>query len=255
MSLEENYAMEKELDEREKINKKHVATLMELAEAEDEEQRKQFTNTRTFKSGATRDTDKGKLDYDGFLSPLVLKRYAEYMHKCRVQSDGKVRDSDNWKKGIPSSVYMKSMWRHFMDVWSWNFKKGRLENISYNEIKEQEDSLCAVIFNASGYLHELLKVNLMHKDQGLELKKNKILGRRLGPLGIYEEWVNGSWRTSKDQECTNIWNVNSKPIEECPSYISPPREQALALMELARERAKYIRFPTVTPSGEAFKCK
>jgi len=34
---------------------------------------------RTFDTGATRDTEDGKLDYEGFLSGRVLKRYAEYM--------------------------------------------------------------------------------------------------------------------------------------------------------------------------------
>ena len=53
---------------------------------------------RTFDTGATRDSDNDKLDYEGFLSPLVLRRYAEYLHKHRKQSDGKIRTSDNWQK-------------------------------------------------------------------------------------------------------------------------------------------------------------
>ena len=32
---------------------------------------------RTFATGATRDTEVEKLDYEGFLSPVVLKAYAE----------------------------------------------------------------------------------------------------------------------------------------------------------------------------------
>jgi len=36
---------------------------------------------RTFASGATRDADDHKLDFEGFLSPFVLERYAQYMHK------------------------------------------------------------------------------------------------------------------------------------------------------------------------------
>ena len=71
---------------------------------------------RKFNTGATRDVDNDKLDFEGFLSPTVLIRYAEYMHTHRKQSDGALRDSDNWQKGIPKEVYMKSMWRHFMDV-------------------------------------------------------------------------------------------------------------------------------------------
>jgi hypothetical protein len=107
---------------------------------------------REFETGATRDNDANKLDYDGFLSPLVLKRYAEYLHKHRVQADGKIRASDNWQKGIPLSAYMKSLWRHFMDVWT----RHHYPSVKFPDMELQE-ALCAVIFNASGYLHELLK--------------------------------------------------------------------------------------------------
>jgi len=111
---------------------------------------------RTFDTGATRDTDTSKLDFDGFLSPLVLKRYAEYLNKHRVQADGKLRDSDNWQKGIPITAYMKSLWRHFIDMWT--FHRGY--NPKSDGAFEFEESICAVIFNASGYLHELLKADI-----------------------------------------------------------------------------------------------
>lgn len=104
---------------------------------------------REFTTGATRDTDDTKLDYEGFLSPAVIKRYAQYLNKHRVQADGQVRDSDNWQKGIPQDVYMKSMFRHFMDVWGQH--RGEVGEDTLQE------SLCAVIFNASGYLFELLR--------------------------------------------------------------------------------------------------
>jgi hypothetical protein len=103
---------------------------------------------RQFDSGATRDTNDGKLDYEGFLSPLVLKRYAKYLHKHRTQSDGNLRDSDNWQKGIPLAVYMKSKWRHFMSTW--------LVHRGWSK-EDIEESLCAEIFNTSGYLHEMLR--------------------------------------------------------------------------------------------------
>lgn len=104
---------------------------------------------RVFDTGATRDTDEGKLDYEGFIDPSVLKRYAEYMHVHRVQSDGTLRDSDNWQRGIPKSAYMKSMFRHFMDAWL--FHRGRYVQADF------EDVLCAIIFNAMGYLSVILK--------------------------------------------------------------------------------------------------
>ena len=103
---------------------------------------------RTFDTGATRDSDDGKLDYEGFLSPLVLQRYGEYMHRHRIQADGEMRDSDNWQKGIPKDAYMKSAWRHMLDWW--------MEHRGYPSREGLEDAICALIFNAMGYLHTCL---------------------------------------------------------------------------------------------------
>lgn len=102
---------------------------------------------REFDTGATRDSDTDKYDYEGFINPLALERYAQYMNKHRVQADGKVRDSDNWQKGMPISAYMKSMWRHMMAAWK--------VHRGYPDEANLEESLCAVIFNAFGYLTEL----------------------------------------------------------------------------------------------------
>jgi hypothetical protein len=38
---------------------------------------------RQFISGATRDSEEGKFDYEGFYSPLVIKRFSQYMNKHR----------------------------------------------------------------------------------------------------------------------------------------------------------------------------
>jgi len=108
-----------------------------------------MSKIRTFQSGATRDTEQGKLDYEGFLSPIVIKRFGEYMNKHRKQKDGKLRDSDNWQKGMPTDAYMKSMWRHFQDVW--------MEHRGFESRHGIEEGLCGIIFNAQGYLHEILK--------------------------------------------------------------------------------------------------
>jgi hypothetical protein len=110
-----------------------------------------------FETGATRDSSDDKLDYEGFLSPAVLQRYAQYLHKHRTQADGKQRDSDNWQKGIPRQKYMKSMWRHFMDTWFYHRELVPSPDIRTGETSTQEEALCALIFNASGYLFELLK--------------------------------------------------------------------------------------------------
>lgn len=104
---------------------------------------------RTFTTGASRNAEDGKLDYDGFLSPTVLRRYAEYMHRNRRLADGSLRDSDNWQRGMPEEVYRKSLWRHFVDVWT-------LHRSGAND-DALEDALCAVLFNASGLLHEVLR--------------------------------------------------------------------------------------------------
>jgi hypothetical protein len=110
---------------------------------------------RQFDTGATRDTDEGKLDYEGFLCPYVLKRFGEYMNKNRVQADGNVRDSDNWQKGIPLDAYMKSAWRHFHDLWT-----------AHREGDDVQEHICALMFNVMGYLHETLK-----RDRGGDRKE------------------------------------------------------------------------------------
>lgn len=103
---------------------------------------------REFETGATRDIDVDKLDYEAFLSPLVLERYAQYMHEHRVQSDGSLRNGDNWQKGIPIESYQKSLIRHVMDCWKlW---RGR------SNPDDIEEALCGILFNASGYLFQLL---------------------------------------------------------------------------------------------------
>lgn len=104
---------------------------------------------RNFETGATRNSDEDKYDYEGFLSPLVIERYGAYMHKHRIQADGKLRDSDNWQKGIPKDAYIKSAWRHFLDWW--------MEHRGFPSREGLEDALCALLFNISGYLHEILK--------------------------------------------------------------------------------------------------
>ncbi|MCP4900921.1 MAG: hypothetical protein GY906_28470 [bacterium] len=104
---------------------------------------------RKFDTGATRDSDDSKFDYEGFLSHPVLVRFAEYMHSHRVQADGNMRDSDNWQKGIPQDAYMKSAWRHFMDWWHAHRTKGDPAFL--------QESMCALLFNVMGYMHEELK--------------------------------------------------------------------------------------------------
>ena len=99
---------------------------------------------REFESGATRNSDSNKLDYEGFLNPLVLQRYAQYMHKHTILEDGTRRESDNWQKGIPSEQCLKSLYRHLIEL--------HLAHRGCEAKESIEDSLCAIIFNAMAYL-------------------------------------------------------------------------------------------------------
>ena len=120
---------------------------------------------RTFNTGATRDSEEGKNDYEGFLSPLVIKRYGDYMTKHRKQSDGSLRSSDNWQKGIPKEAYIKSAWRHFLDLWR--------EHRGNKSREVIEEALCALIFNIQGYLHEILKEKGNRNDKGNTADKRR----------------------------------------------------------------------------------
>ncbi len=83
--------------------------------------------------------DDHKLDFEGFLSPLAIEAYAEYMHRHRKMPDGSLREADNWQKGIPLASYMKSLWRHFFAVWK-GYRNG---GIDINDA-------CGVMFNIMG---------------------------------------------------------------------------------------------------------
>jgi hypothetical protein len=110
---------------------------------------------RYFEGGAYRDTDQGKPDYEGYLSPAVIRAFGCYMLSHQKQSDGNIRESDNWQKGIPMKEYMKSMFRHFMDVWE--LHRSGFEIGKKKKLELMEESLCAMMFNTMGYLHELMK--------------------------------------------------------------------------------------------------
>ena len=111
---------------------------------------------RKFSTGATRDNDEGKNDYEGILSPLVIEEFGNYMTKHRKMADGSLRDSDNWQKGIPLTAYIKSLFRHFIDLWFLHRGHKRYDKKDGHKITKKE-ALCAILFNAQGYLHEELK--------------------------------------------------------------------------------------------------
>lgn len=98
---------------------------------------------RQFPTGATRSDNRDKPDYRGYLSPLVIRRFGAYM---LAHQYGGQRASDNWKKGITKDAYLESAWRHFLDWWD-GHEAGHVE----------EETLCALLFNIQGFLHEQLK--------------------------------------------------------------------------------------------------
>lgn len=104
-----------------------------------------------FESGATRSADEDKIDYEGFYHPAVMRRYAQYLHIHRKQADGEMRDSDNWSRGMPICRYVKSLLRHTLDLWLHHRGQGHLA-----EYADEEDCICAAIFNAQGLLLEKL---------------------------------------------------------------------------------------------------
>jgi len=109
---------------------------------------------RTFESGATRDTGEGKLSYVKALSATVLHRYVQYLAQHRTLPDGSKRAFDNWKKGIPHECYIDSLVRHAMDAW--RLSEG-VEIVDNHGPVSEEELLCAIIFNAHGKLHKILK--------------------------------------------------------------------------------------------------
>jgi len=110
---------------------------------------------RKFETGATRDADDNKYDYEAFFCPLVLERRAAYMHKHRLQTDGSLRPGDNWQKGIPLDQYAKSEARHHMQFWK--LHRGLPTVDEKGQPVDLEEAICAEMFNLEGYLHEILK--------------------------------------------------------------------------------------------------
>lgn len=99
-----------------------------------------------YETGAYRDGNSDKLDFEGSLSPIVLRRYAEYKKSHRHNGQ---RKDDNWQLGMSIDDYMKSMYRHFIDVHTIH------DGFSCNV--DIEEALCGVLFNVQGYLFEVLK--------------------------------------------------------------------------------------------------
>jgi hypothetical protein len=111
------------------------------------------TTAQTFETGATRSSSEDRYDPEGYMSPLVEERFSNYMLKHQYQADGTKRDSDNWQKGMPRETYMKGMKRHVLHLW---LRHRGWTTDDPNAGATIEEDLCAIIFNAQGYLHDIL---------------------------------------------------------------------------------------------------
>jgi hypothetical protein len=111
------------------------------------------TAMRMYDTGATRSSDSDRDDPEGYLSPLVIDRFNQYMSRHRIQANGTPRASDNWQRGMPKPAYMKGAWRHFLHWWTRHRGWPVRDPLAGANI---EEDLCALLFNVQGYLHTLL---------------------------------------------------------------------------------------------------
>ena len=95
-----------------------------------------------YPSGATRDSEEGKLDYQGALSIEVLDSFVQYMDRHREMSPGSFRGMGNWKQGMPWARLMRSLTRHHFAVWRNDGQK--------------LDDLHAVLFNTMALIYQQL---------------------------------------------------------------------------------------------------
>ena len=110
---------------------------------------------RHFDSGAIRDSDADKLDFEGYLSPNVLMEFARYMHRHGQTAEGQ-RASDNWQNGFGEDVVMKSLLRHVMDLWMLHrgYSQERFET---GDPVKWADALGGAMFNIMALWHERLQ--------------------------------------------------------------------------------------------------
>ena len=188
---------------------------------------------RQFDSGATRDTVEGKLSYVKALSPIVLQRYVQYLDAHRKQSDGSMRDFDNWKKGLPKEAYLDGLGRHFIAAWL--LEHGFPASDNHGPVT-LENSLCGIIFNAMGRLHESLK----EKSTEFVCPAGWVIG--FNGAGMF--YPAGGWSVykkstkqylQKDGQLDSWTNWNNHKCGEAPGYW-PTKEAAEDALVMYLER-------------------
>lgn len=105
---------------------------------------------RTFAGGATRNDDPSRIDFCKMHSLPVEFAYAEFMARNRHTPAG-LRDMDNWKSGFPFSETIESLTRHTKDLEALTF------GITPMRDCDIPDTCCAILFNATAYLHKYLE--------------------------------------------------------------------------------------------------
>lgn len=93
-----------------------------------------------------RNSDNGKYDIEGFINPLVLDKFYEYMHHHRFLENWEMRNSDNWQKWFWEEHYevcMKSLLRHVHDLW--------MEHRGYKSREWVHSALMGSLFNLMAY--------------------------------------------------------------------------------------------------------
>lgn len=152
---------------------------------------------REFYTGATRDDEQDKLDYWGFESAIADEAFAAYMHKHRKQADGQIRDSDNWKMGLPIETYQRSLYRHVKA-----FKKA----IEEDRYVDAVDIAQAIRFNIQGWTHEILKDRPPEEMPWIE-DPNNVLGV-FGRLSAWETLGHPDYKPGKGDTIKWSFTVN-----------------------------------------------
>lgn len=105
----------------------------------------------------------GKAELVKFLSPLVLKRYGEYMMKHQITEAGEKREGDDWKKSWDqdwwNDTLIDSKIRHILDAWLIH------DGYEFEARDDEEEALCAEIFGAMGRLHNILHKKYVEKHK------------------------------------------------------------------------------------------
>lgn len=109
-----------------------------------------------FAGGAMRSNNVARPDPVGYISPLAMAGFHDYMLRNQRMADGRMRRSDNWKAGMPCPRYMTSLLRHAHDTHThWDSLKHGYAEDDYEALKALKEALYGIMFNAQGLLHEI----------------------------------------------------------------------------------------------------